>query len=173
MLSEISELIAVELVRGAEESIWKQMKKSHQGSFVATDSSLNSSLELVTSPDKGLHVTRFISNGTEAIPGMFFMIEGEISPWYAQLVPTLLFKNETSQEGEIWRVVAVRERNEEVDAGVLDEFCPTDVDQLSYAGLPLNEVVFWHEKGLVELPAWRVSMKATGSEEKDRLVVQD
>lgn len=93
-------------------------------------------------------------------------------PWHAQLVPTLLFKNETSQDGEIWRLLAVRERDGQ-DQGIWEEFCPTDVDSLSYAGLPFNEIVFWREEGLIELPAWRVTMKPTGIKEHEhRLVVQ-
>ena len=50
------------------------------------------------------------------------------------------------------------------DAGDLwDDFCTTNIDVASYAGLPLNELVFWSnakgEVDEVELPAFRVSLK--------------
>lgn len=166
--NELTEIVSVELVRGAEEAIWKTLAQTHTGSYVATNSSLNSSMEIISSPAKGLELKQFMSNGTSVVPGLF--TDGAPHT-YAQLVPTLLFKNETSQEGEIWRVIAVRERTDQ-DSGIWEEFCPTDVDQLSYAGLPLNEVVFWHEEGVVELPAWRVTMKPAKKESEDKLLVQ-
>lgn len=173
LLAELNEIISVEVVRGIEEVIWQNIAKTYSGRYISTDPSLNSSLELASSPEKGLHLKNFISNSTQVFPGVFTIFGDAQStiPWHAQLVPTLLFKNETSQQGEIWRVLAVRERHEQ-SKGIWDEFCPTDVDQMSYAGLPLNEVVFWHEKGLVELPAWKVVMEGPEAKEGDRLVVQ-
>ena len=80
--------------------------------------------------------------------------------WHAQLLPTLLFKNESTKQGEIWRFLIVQERMEKKSGhGLFDEFCVTDVDTTSYGTLPLNEVIFWHEEGLVELPAFQVVFK--------------
>lgn len=175
LLDELTEIISVELVRGAEAAAWNQIAKSHHGSYTATNSSLNSSIELVSSPAKGLYLKEFISNGTSVIPGIFDMYDDPrladgTLPWHAQLIPTLLFKNETSQDGEIWRVLAVRERHKK-NKGIWDDLCVTDVDQVSYAGLPVNEVVFWREKGLLEMPAWRFTLKKSKGSD-DKLVVQ-
>ena len=41
-----------------------------------------------------------------------------------------------------------------------DEYCPTDVDIALYAGLPVNEVVFWHGEGILELPAWKLKAES-------------
>lgn len=176
MLTEVRELVTKEVVREAESTVWQKLRKTHQGSYFATDDSLDSSIELASSPAKGLHVKRFISNGTQVIPGFLDGLLGDegAGESYAQLIPTLLFKNETSQEGEIWRVLSVSERRRHYQDNIWDDFCITDVDQLTYAGLPLNEVVFWHEKGELELPAWRVTMKRAGKKEDGgKLIVQN
>lgn len=81
---------------------------------------------------------------------------------YAQLVPTLLFENETRQQGEIWRLEIVAETSTTHGSGsVWDSFCLGDIDPYSYAGLPVNEIVFWHEDGHLELPAWHVMLKVS------------
>ena len=74
------------------------------------------------------------------------------------------------------------QREEGVDRGVWDEFCSTNVDLLLYAGLPLNEVVFWFgdggRVGSVELTGWRVEMRRNEEKNEDEeveehLVVQE
>ncbi|KAK3714048.1 hypothetical protein LTR37_008077 [Vermiconidia calcicola] len=173
LLSAIQEIITVELIRGAEEAIWKAIDKTHRGVYTATDDKLNSSLELAVSPSTGLMVKTFVSNDTDVLGGFVskYLVDNS-RPWHLQLVPTLLFKNESAQQGEIWRMIPVYEREEGLDRGVWDELCSTDVDILRYAGLPLNEVVFWHDDGIVELPAWKVRMSRDMREE-DTLVVQN
>lgn len=114
-------------------------------------------------------MTAAISNSTDILNGVLSGNDddfGSSAPWHVQLVPTLLYKNETTQQGEIWRMLIVHERVEDEKVKpVWDDQCVTDVDQISYAGLPINEIVFWLEDGLVELPAWKVTMKLV--EEKD------
>ncbi len=48
------------------------------------------------------------------------------------------------------------------DEDIWDDFCITDVDVASYAGVPLNELVFWSNKDgevdEVELPAFRIRL---------------
>ena len=48
---------------------------------------------------------------------------------------------------------------------VWDDFCITDVNQMMYAGVPINEMVFWSDDNgkivEVELPAFRVTLKRT------------
>lgn len=42
-----------------------------------------------------------------------------------------------------------------------------------YAGVPINEVVFWREENVVEMSAFRVKLKRTGkTKEEPDLVVQ-
>jgi hypothetical protein len=40
---------------------------------------------------------------------------------------------------EKWRLIAVPERSEKNEGKVLDDFCMTDVDDLTYGGLPVEE----------------------------------
>ena len=175
LLNAIQEGVTVNLVQAAEKAIWKDIDRRYSGTYSSVDSNLNSSLSLASSPSKGLVLTSFISNGTDVlnsvIPKLFV---DDTKLWHIQLVPTLLFKNESKQEGEIWRMISAYERVDDVDRGVWDEFCNTDVDINLYLGLPVNEVVFWHDKGIVELPAWKVEMKALSSgNDTWRVIVQD
>ena len=159
LLSEIQEIVTVGLVRAAEEVVWKDIGRVYDGLYTSTDSSLNSSMRLTSSPSSGLVIRSFISNGTDALQkviGAYFVVSSR--PWRAQLMPTLLFKDEENQKGEIWRIRGVYERSSK-DRGVWDDFCTTDVDVNLYAGLPISEVVFWHDESVVELAAWKVKLK--------------
>jgi len=174
LVQEIREIVTVELVQAAEKLVWKHIDRGYTGTYIARNTSLNSSLEVMSSSAAGLVVESFVSNGTDVFEALRAFLGPDAGiewgkPWRAQLVPTLLYKNETSQQGEIWRLLFVPGRQFE-SGTVWDEFCTTDVDGLLYACLPLNEVVFWHDEGVVELPAWRVAMRKTGGKEK--LVVQ-
>jgi hypothetical protein len=159
----LSDIVLTGLIRAAEASIWDHTRTIYDGDFVATNSSLNSSLSLRSTPEYGLTISKFISNGTDMLDTVLPSILAPYSPaqktkWHAQLLPTLLFKNESAKQGEIWRFLIVQERTEK-KSGLFEEFCVTDVDTTSYGSLPLNEVVFWHEEGLVELPAFQVAFK--------------
>ncbi|KAK5108442.1 hypothetical protein LTR62_008329 [Meristemomyces frigidus] len=174
ILDRIQEAVTIPLVRAAETATWKAMDEEYAGTYTAIEpSGLNSSLTLTASESTGLTLTSFISNSTDVFATLlpiYAGVHGDES-WRAQLVPTLLYKNETTQQGEIWRLLVVPERTGK--AKVWDEFCNTDVDVASYAGLPINEVVFWHGEQVVELPAWRVKLKRTEGEGRPGLVVQD
>lgn len=166
LLDRLQDTVLVGLIQAAEAAVWKYVGKTYTGDFVSTNSSLNSSLSLTSTPQTGLKISTFISNGTDilttVIPQLGYNLAGRA--WHAQLVPTLLFKNESSKQGEIWRLLVVQERGgARVGHGLFDDFCVTDIDMGSYAGLPLNEVVFWLDDGVVELPAFRVSFKAADS----------
>lgn len=127
LLNEIQEIVSINLVQTAEELIWQEIDEKYSGQYKATDSNLNSSLELGSSPKGGLVLTSFISNGTDVfnsvLPGA---VVDDSRPWRIQLVPTLLFKNETEQQGEIWRAIAAYERDPKF--GIWDSFSVTDVD---------------------------------------------
>jgi hypothetical protein len=113
-------------------------------------------------------VTQFISNSTDVLASSlpyFGNPDTAILPWHAQLVPTLLYQNQTALKGELWRSLIVIDRVSEEQDVVWDDFCITDVDQVTYAEIPLNMVVFWSDsEGRVdkaELPAFRVTLKRT------------
>ena len=174
LLDALQEIVTLDLVQAAEEAIWKSINKTHTGHYISPSLNLNSSLALTSSPSTGLIITSFVSNGTDVVKTIS-TVQGFLNtarPWRLQLVPTLLFKNETAKQGEIWRMVAAYEKEEGKDRGVWDDFCITDDDSGIYAGLPLNEVVFWLEDGVVELPAWKVKLRGVGVEREERLVVQ-
>ncbi|KAK5136751.1 hypothetical protein LTR08_002047 [Meristemomyces frigidus] len=174
LLEQIQELVTVPLIRAAEAQVWRDVADRYTGTYTATNSTLNSSIELASSAATGLTLTSFISNSSDVFATLLPLFNGAAADgtWRAQLVPTLLYKNETTRQGEIWRIVIAAEREgERADRPIWDDFCITDVDTVSYAGLPINEVVFWHEEGVLELPAWKVSMKRA-REGAETLVVQ-
>lgn len=166
LLAELQEIVTVEIVRQAEAVVWDTISDTHAGSYVAQDKKLNSSITLTASPSTGLIISNFISNGTDVLKGPLpGLIEPSITAsnasWRIQLTPTLLYKSESAQQGEIWKMIVVLDRPDESeqDGKVFDEFCHTDVDYAAYAGISINEMVFWREEGVVEMPAWRVKME--------------
>ncbi|KAK3673945.1 hypothetical protein LTR78_006147 [Recurvomyces mirabilis] len=176
ILEQIQEAVSVPLVRAAEAAIWDDVESAYTGSYTAIEPPhLNSSVTFAAHSSLGLTLETFISNSTDVfdtlLPAFAGVKSGE--SWHAQLQPTLLYKNETTQGGEIWRLLIVSERTGKEK--VWDDFCNTDVDVASYAGLPINEVVFWHDEKVVELPAWRVKLRRDDNEVKDleKLVVQN
>ncbi|KAF2183989.1 beta-lactamase family protein [Zopfia rhizophila CBS 207.26] len=160
LIRTIREVVTVAVVRAAEALAIKQLQKRYAATY-ASDSDLNSSVTLVAD-HRGLVVTEFISNGTDVFT--IYAEHGGVPkdrPWYAQLVPTLLYQDEKSQEGAKWRATIVEERIGQ-STDVWDEFCTTDLDLASYAGLPLNEFVLWEGKGgvidAIELTAFRIKL---------------
>jgi len=147
---------------------------------VSRDATLNSSLTLTTSRAHGLTLTAFVSNGTDVLASPLASYADPeavaAGAWHAQLLPTLLYVDEGAQAGERWRMLIVPER-ERAHAHVAeaadpwDEHCHTDVDPASYAGEPLNELVFWDEGDgkvvEVELPAFRVRLRRQVSVKED------
>jgi hypothetical protein len=162
VLGSLRDLLLSALVKAAESAMWEYVADQYAGKMVATDQSLNSSLTLTSSPKDGLTITNFISNGTDVLN---FVIPQFLAPklgqqgisWHAQLIPTMLFKNETSERGEIWRMLVVESRTENLS--VFDGWCVSDVDSVTYNGIPINEIVFWREEGLVEFSAFEVVFK--------------
>jgi hypothetical protein len=112
--------------------------------------------------ERGLVVERFISNGTDVLANVPRMTS---TPWYAQLVPTLLYQDEENQRGELWRMVAYDERGEE-GGSIWDDYCGANIDWPVYADISTNEFVFWDKKkdgkfGKLELSAYRANMTRT------------
>ncbi len=172
LLSKLLEAVSVPLIEAADEVAGLDLKDRYTGTYTATD--LNSTLTLAHTPAKGLHVDRWISNGTDVVSALSQIFPGTMDDGARlQVVPTLLYADEERKMGELWRALPVpAERGER--KGVWDDFCITDMYGTMYDGRPTNEIVFW--EGEVELTAFRVRLrKLTGSEEekeRERLVVQ-
>lgn len=106
-------------------------------------------------------LTRFISNSSDILNST------PLESWiprdgFAQIIPTLLYRNAQDQKGEEWRIQPVEERLDG-EHEIWDDFCITDVDGPLYAAVPMNNVVFWDqgEKGTfetLELSAFRVNL---------------
>jgi hypothetical protein len=116
-------------------------------------------------------MTQFISNGTDVLASplpSFSNPETAIRPWYSQLLPTLLYRNQTALKGEIWRALIVIDRLSKEEDAVWDDFCITDIDPATYAEAPVNEMVFWSDDDgqvvEVELPAFQVVLKRSKGE---------
>ena len=170
LFDDLRELVTVELIRSVDLLALTQLRDDYGGMY--TSASLNSSISLsVSIPSKknrheplirGLVVTSFVSNATDVLlsnlPSLSPGGARSYSRWHLQLVPTALFYNATAKEGELWRAVIV---SDEPRSGVWDDFCITDIDLDVYAGIPINELVFWRHKGSVSevgLPAFRITL---------------
>jgi hypothetical protein len=121
-------------------------------------------------------MTQFISNSTDVLASplpSFSSPETAFRPWHAQVAPTLLYRNQTALKGELWRSLIVIDRLSEEEDDVWDDFCITDIDQATYAEVPLNEMVFWSDDNgeivEVELPAFRVTLKRTKGDTSDMM----
>ncbi|XPS67708.1 hypothetical protein M3J09_000009 [Ascochyta lentis] len=149
-----------EFVRPAEQLAIQQLNQSYAGTYVSSDSSLNSSVTLVAD-QRGLVVTEFISNSSDLLH------TGVVKNWipkhgFAQLVPTLLYRNAKKQQGEEWRLQPVEERDHQ-EGQVWDDFCITDIEGPLYAGVPINNLVFWNKSekeayNTLELSAFRANL---------------
>lgn len=157
----LREIVTVEMVRAAEELAIKQLQQRYAGTYVSTDNGQNSSLTVIAD-HRGLVVEEFIANGVDIFKSPLPMLGGISGhyPWYSQLIPTLLFRNESRKEGEQWRMLLYEERSD--DQSVWGDFCITNIDLASYAGEPINEFVFWKGEGdvvsTVESPAFRLKL---------------
>lgn len=174
LLSEIQELVTTQLIREADPVLWRELSGIYDGTYVAVDDMLDSSVTISSEPSKGMKLTSFISNGTDVLERIFGR-EASSDHWHAQLVPTMLFRNAEKRRGEIWRFIIVPEPQNQSQR-IWDDLCGTDVDTSRYAGIPANEFVFWHDEGVLELPAWKVKMaksRSPASEHGEKLVVQE
>jgi hypothetical protein len=158
--SKIQEIVTVATVRAAEELAIQQLHKRYAGTYTAENAMLNSTVTL-KADHRGLVITQWISNGTDVYESP--IAKAHMPPhFYAQLSPTLLYHNEANKEGEEWRIMFAEERQEGV-GGVWDDFCLENYETSTYAGLPLNEIVFWDKQKdgsfrTMELRAFRVNL---------------
>jgi hypothetical protein len=167
IFSKLLEAVGTIVVRAAEEVAIRQLQERYVGTYTSTNQTLNSTITLVAD-ERGLVVERFISNGTDVLQSAY----GTSSTSYAQLTPTLLYRDEKKQRGELWRIVQSFVHGE-AEGSIWNDFCLTDIDTPLYAGIGFNELVFWNagDEGKfaeVELSAFRINM--TRTEEHDDLL---
>lgn len=159
MLPKLRDIVT-SFVRFAENYAIQRLKERYEGTFVSPDSKLNSSVSLVAD-ERGLVITEFVSNSSD-------ILRWGRDVWYvpkhgfAQLIPTLLYRNAQEQKGEEWRGQPVDDHSEH-DGQIWDDFCPTDVEGPLYAAVPINNVVFWDQDKqkrfqTLELSAFRVNL---------------
>ncbi|KAB2104780.1 hypothetical protein AG0111_0g7143 [Alternaria gaisen] len=163
IFAKIQSIVLTTMIQVAEKIAIRQLSDRYAGTYSAADPKLNSTVRL-TADHRGLVVTTWISNGTDVFESPIVK-DGAPEHYYAQLSPTLLYRDEETQRGEEWRAMFVEERG----GGPPDDFCIDDWDMSSYAGIPLNAVAFWDEQedghfGKLELSAFRVNL--TKVEEK-------
>ena len=173
LVGEVNEVVTVGLVRAAEEAVVEDVRGRYAGSYAFEGKGMGETgMQLSVKEGKGLVLESLVVNDTDVFATLLPIYAGAAAggEWRAQLLPTLLFKDEAAQAGEIFRIVVVPERSAKgkEEETVWEEFCITDVDPASYGGVPINEVVYWHEAGkegemVVELSAWRVNMSAVNT----------
>jgi hypothetical protein len=166
---KLLDAVGAKLVRAAEEVAIRQLQDRYVGTYTSTNQTLNSTITLAADK-RGLVVERFISNGTDVLESAYNTSPG----MYAQLTPTLLYRNEKKQQGELWRLVQSVDHID-TEGSFWAEFCMTNVDEPLYGGKMFNEFVFWNarEDGKfsdVELSAFRINM--TRTEEESNLLWQ-
>ena len=175
-LAKLKSTVTVPLIRGVDALVADDADKTYAGVYTSTDSALNTSLTLAASAAHGLEITSFISNSTDVLSALApFLLPAEVarSAWRAQLVPTLLYKNQSAvpPAGELWRSTVVFNKgvDEAKNADVWDDECITDEDKAMYAGMPLTEFVFWRdgegEVEEVEASGFRVKMRKVEDKE--------
>jgi hypothetical protein len=167
------EIVTVGVVRAAEEIAILQLEERYAGTYASSNPDLNSSITLVAD-HRGLVVSEFISNATDMMtPELRRIFSGpREGSSYVQLVPTLLFRNETARSGELWRIILVAERTEG-EHPIWDDFCLTNVGGMIFAGIPADEIVFWGEKGeafdTVELSGFRAKLSRQEDEGRENV----
>ncbi|RYN18713.1 hypothetical protein AA0112_g11454 [Alternaria arborescens] len=157
IFAKIQSIVLTTMIQVAEKIAIRQLSIRYAGTYSAADPELNSTV-ILTADHRGLVVTTWISNGTDVFKSPIVK-DGAPEHYYAQLSPTLLYRDEETQRGEEWRAMFVEER----EGGPPDDFCIDDWDMSSYAGIPLNAVAFWDEQedghfGKLELSAFRVNL---------------
>jgi hypothetical protein len=159
MLSKLRNIVT-SFVRTAEDHAIQQLKQRYEGTYVSPDSKLNSSVRLAAN-ERGLVITEFVSNSSDILKwGMDMAYVPQNG--FAQLVPTLLYRNAQDQKGEAWRGQPVDDRSHH-DRQIWDDFCPTDIEGPLYAAVPINNLVFWDQDKhkrfqTLELSAFRVNL---------------
>jgi len=178
VLMRLRSIVTIPLVRGLDALVAYDAAKTYAGVYTAIDSGLNTSLTLTSSAARGLEISSFISNSTDVLSALVpFQLEAGLprSAWRAQLVPTLLYKNQSAvpPAGELWRSLMVHNKVGGGEEDIWDDECITDEDPAMYAGVPLTEFVMWRDEHgrvtEVEASGFRVKMRKVEEKKEVRL----
>lgn len=150
----IRDVVAREMVRYAEGLALKNLQEKYVG--VYADADTNSTIVLERSEEDGLYVSGWTSHGVDTIQGLSpRFVARETDTMILRVVPTLLYVNETAQRGERWMMLpgVIKGKGTDGDgsraSGASDFFgnyCTSDWEVGMYAGVTLNEVVFWSDE---------------------------
>lgn len=158
-LGEIRNTVVRAMVTYAESLALENLKTKYVGEYI--DEHTNSRLVLASSPQNGLYIDAFVSNGTDTIEGLkqHYASYGSTPSILNRITPTMLYMNETAQRGERWYILPEVERGSEGD-NLFANHCISDWEIGAYGGVPVNEVVFWNDEEdervvEVELLGWR------------------
>lgn len=169
-LNEIFESLLDPLVLAAESIAQDNLNQTYAGQYTAS-SGLNSSLVISQSANQSLYIESWISNSTDVLSVFVPLVAdtaGTGDNLYFQLVPTFETRASSNSSilGEVWRFINVLNDYGEPDNATTtwDDYCVANFDPLSYAGVPINEVIFWRNGNgtedveSVEVSAFRVTM---------------
>lgn len=182
---DLSEKLISVLVPAVEELLRHEVRRQYAGTWSHWGESLSPdkkfSLQLhVDDNGPGLRVSDWVSNGIDFLP-VYGSLKGmgkEAGNWQARLIPTGVYSG-TAQGGlgtEKWRLIAIPERIEKNKGRILDDFCMTDVDDLTYNGFPVEEFsIFKRErKGTKQATSLLISgLRTDLIKEDESAVVED
>ena len=192
-MAAAGELVALEsvlsavrniLVIGAEQIAQTDLKTSYAGTYsvsacksqtcTTNPKGLNSSITLSQSPSKSLYISSFTSNSTDTLSALLAVsgsTSGQTSTQaYFGLTPMFqtrdtILPHHGTRIGEVWRFINVIDSTGVTPnaTNVWDDYCVSNLDPLRYAGVSVNEVVFWRGSvdkpvSQIELPAFQVVM---------------
>lgn len=161
----------------AEKIAQKQLAAGYAGTYVASthndatlgddSQKLNSSLVIEHTPGKSLFVSNWISNSTDVLEVLVPLVAaqaGSGTDLYFQVIPTFQTRAspDGSKVGDVWRFINVLPGASDSRGGWSD-YCIGNIDPLRYAGLPLNELIFWRDGDSevfceVELVAFNITL---------------
>lgn len=182
-LDPIREIVSISLIQAADKLVKRYIEETYTATYKS--SRINSSLELSYSQARGLEITTWISNNTDMLSVIPIQFQVPRENFHLQLVPTRLYRDQARLDGELWRISLVENKPpSQVSVSqkepLWEDFCTTDLDNMMYAGKPLNELVFLDPNqngryGTVELTAFRVTLTrdTEGQSPDDSLVIQE
>lgn len=171
-LSNLYTKVLNPLVIAAESEAQRQLKDNYGGVYVSTDKKLNSSITFSHTDARALHITSWVSNSTEVLAALGSFVSqkaGTTGDLYFQLMPTFRTKRSSDGRiGDIWRFInVIDDYDHPINATtVWNDYCVVNIDPISYANVPVNELVFWRSangsnSGVdeVTLSAFRVTLR--------------
>jgi hypothetical protein len=178
---EILTNITFPLVQAAEKVAWASIRDTYAGKYEAeTGQKINSSITLSQSPDHGLYISEWISNGSSILPVMERLASsksGGGSSWIFQAVPTFLKpKRREMRDGNVfldeeWRWTYVLDKP---SGEGWNDWCLSSFDPVTYVGEPFTKMVFRKDAKnervfSVELSGYNITMSKVVQDEDSLL----